>query len=64
MALVPLMTERLINLWDIGNVVDRVVTNQVYSINDLKRNQIETYFDERYADIEVLADSQNIKRGI
>ncbi|WP_172674832.1 hypothetical protein [Cellulosilyticum ruminicola] len=58
------MTERLINLWDIGNVVDRVVTNQVYSINDLKRNQIETYFDERYADIEVLADSQNIKRGI
>ena len=63
-GLVPLLLGSIFNLWYSAQEVRSVIINQLYSINGIKKEQVETYFEERYADIEVLAASEHIKTSM
>lgn len=63
-GLLPFILGSAFSLWYSAEEMETIIMNQLNSVDSMKKEQIETYFEERLADVEALADSVNIEEGM
>ena len=61
-GVIPFATASIVGLWKSGDALEEQAYNQLTSVRDIKKGQIESFFNERQGDMGVLVETVNTLR--
>ncbi|KKL28773.1 hypothetical protein LCGC14_2371800, partial [marine sediment metagenome] len=61
-GVIPFATASIVGLWKSGDALEEQAFNQLTSVRDIKKGQIESFFNERKGDMGVLVETVNTLR--